>query len=279
MAGHPFNAHRSHQHERDRVSKIAGQSSKPKCYARGGSVHGDEAEDRDLIRKEVKASALKSDGKAPKQRADKPARRANGGKVKGKSGKTTVNVIVAPSGGDKPPMAPPMAGMGPPPAMPPMPPKPPMAGPPAPGGPPMAPPPGLGGMPPPRAKGGRVHADMERRHKGEKIETGSHGKHAKGAMDIPSKRASGGKVEGKKSLADKKGVTGIGDRTPIQHSGNKSDSQNIGRGPVVTRATGGPIYSDGRPGKDMGPNLHAGARSGIGRLKKNKVARSEHWEA
>ncbi len=276
MSGHPFREHRAHAHERDRVSKIAGKHSEPKHYARGGSVHDDEAEDRALIRKEVKSSALKEDGKKAKHRADKSTRRAKGGRVhKGKSAKTNVNVIVAP-GGQKPPMGAPMAGIAPPiAAAPPMPPKPPMAAP-APG--PM-PPAGLGGMPP-RAKGGRVHEDMERHHKGHKIETGSHAKHAKGVMEMPGKRARGGKVEeGKKSLADKRGVTGIGERTPIQHSGNKSDTQNIGRGPVITKATGGPIYADGRAGKEMGPKLNAGSNSGIGRMRKNKLARHEHWEA
>lgn len=277
--GHPFREKRADNVMRERVSKIAGASPKPARYARGGSVHSDEAEDRALIRKEVKSSALKDEGGKAKHRADKAARRARGGKVKskGKSAKTNVNVIVAPSGGAKPPMGAPMAGIAPPAgAAPPMPPKPPMAA--LPPGAPMAPPPGLGGMPP-RAKGGRIHADMERHHKGHKIETGSHARHAKGVMEMHGKRARGGKVEGKESLADKKGVTGIGERTPIQHSGNKSDTQNIGRGPVVTKATGGPIYADGRAGKDMGPNLNAGANSGIGRLKKNKVARSQHWEA
>jgi hypothetical protein len=124
-------------------------------------------------------------------------------------------------------------------------------------------------------------------------------------------RATGGAVEGKKSAADMKGVTGIGSRTPIQHSGNKQDTVNIGRGPVITRsnggnvpasggrdrfealervgkgyqpkpmtpnkATGGPIYSDGRAGKQMGPNVHAG-NSGVGRMRKNALARREHWE-
>jgi len=66
--------------------------------------------------------------------------------------------------------------------------------------------------------------------------------------------------------------------TPVQHSGNKSDTQNIGRGPVITKATGGPIYADGREGKQMGPDIGAG-NSGVGRLKKNKLARAEHWEA
>jgi hypothetical protein len=298
---HPMNEHRGHKVERDRVSRIAGVSESPKCYARGGSVHSDEAEDRALIKKEVKGSALKGEGKGAKHRGDKAMRRAKGAKkagggaapgklptpeqivatnrsrprpsdqdaqdaiktieermgrargghVKSKgSGKTSVNVIVAPSGGQHPPMpggAPPMAGP------PPMLPKPPMMPPPpGAGAPPMAgiggPPPG--GMPmPPRSEGGRAYKD-------------------------------GGAV-GKKSLADKKGVTGIGDRTPIQHSGNKSDTQNIGRGPVITRAAGGPIYSDGKKGHQMAPKLPSG--SGGGKARKAKAhmqnkAGHEPWE-
>lgn len=102
------------------------------------------------------------------QAMTKPAERARGGRTKGKG--THVNVIVAPQGAAAPPPPPvlpvPPAGM--------MPPKPPMMPPPGAGGPPPMggpmPPPGLmgapgapGGMPPglmpPRAKGGRVHAD------------------------------------------------------------------------------------------------------------------------
>lgn len=89
----------------------------------------------------------------------------------------------------------------------------------------------------------------------------------------------GGKVEGKKSLAEKAGKhgTGIGvGRTPIQHSGNKNDTQNVGRGPVITKATGGPIYSDGRYGKEMGPDLPSG-NSGIGRRAKAHMAKTGNW--
>ena len=104
-------------------------------------------------------------------------------------------------------------------------------------------------------------------------------------MPPPPIRSDGGRAYargGPVSLADKKGVTGIGDRTPIQHSGNKSDSQNIGRGPVITKATGGPITSEGlmnanagrhKPKGEalfgekgpMGPKMPAGAASGKGR--------------
>ena len=302
---HPMQEHRAHKHEKSRVSHIAGISGgEPKHYARGGTVHSDEAEDKALIRKEVKSEALKSDGKKAKHRADKVARRAKGGKVNhSKSGKTSVNVIVAPGGGAKPPMLPPGAGMAPPPAAaaPPMPPRPPMAAPPS-GPPAMGPPPGPGGMPI-RSSGGRAYA------KGGSVNSAEKG-------------------YGPKSGADKKGVTGIGDRTPIQHSGNKSDGQNIGRGKPITyatggkvrrdegggvnirdmvvrgrpvdssgkmlkegdpdsppvavsrrgRATGGAIYSDGREGKQMGPKIGYG-NNGLGRLKKAKVETGKTHEA
>ena len=271
---HPIGSeNRAHHHAKDRVAHLTGKSAGgPKCYARGGGVHGDEAEDKALLKKSVKASCMRADGGAVQARADKAVRRAKGGHVKHKgSGKTNVNVIVAPSGGK-----PPMAGVGMPPvgAAPPMPPKPPPVPMPAqvpPGG-----PSGLGGMPPPpiRSDGGRAFkrgGGVKEKMSGEK----HHGKHEK-----PYKmRAAGGPV----SLADKKGTTGIGDRTPIQHSGNKSDSQNIGRGPVITRATGGPIYSDAHmtgssakhkmKGKDplfsehgpKGPDMPSGSSSGPGR--------------
>lgn len=138
----------------------------------------------------------------------------------------------------------------------------------------------MGGMPPRRTggrafkKGGKVSKDF-----GDADMGPAHPQSHEDDWGSGKPRAKGGKVEGKKSLADKVGVTGIGARTPIQHSGNKSDTQNIGRGPVITKTTGGPIYSNGKEGEDMGPNLHAGANSGIGRMRKNKLARSEHWEA
>lgn len=78
------------------------------------------------------------------------------------------------------------------------------------------------------------------------------------------KRAAGGPV----NAADQQGKTGIGDRTQVQHSGNKSDTQNIGRGPVITKATGGPVYSDGKNGKQMAWLKGVGAGGGEGRLKK-----------
>jgi hypothetical protein len=98
---HPYHEHMDHKKQKSRVSHIAHH------YAHGGAVHGDEKEDKALIRKEVKSSALKhehkthkADGGAVAPRQDKVARRARGGKVghKGK-GHTSVNVIVAPQQG------------------------------------------------------------------------------------------------------------------------------------------------------------------------------------
>lgn len=204
---HPFNDKRAHKVQKDRVGKMTAG------YAKGGMAHSDAAQDKAMIKKMVKGTALRADGGAVRPRADRPAR-AKGGRVKG----TNINIIVAPKSGDAPAMA-----------APPMPPKPPMA-PPAPPVPAMGPQAGLGGMPPmppgpPRSEGGRAYK------KG-------------GAVTIA------------------KGYT------PVQHSGNKSDAQNIGRGPAITKATGGAIYADGRKGKQMAWLKGVGAGGGKGRLKK-----------
>lgn len=248
---HPFNEHRSHKHQKNRVAHIAGKAA-------GGSAHSDVKEDKALIRKMVKGVALRADGGAVKARADKVSR-AKGGRVKG----TTVNVIVAPKGQEQP-AAPMMA------APPPMPPKPPMAPPIAPA-PMAAAAPGLGGMPPmpPRSDGGRAYK------KGGAVKSMKKSKSMKMSGE-KHKRAAGGPVSG----AAVKGKTGIGDRTPIQHSGNKSDTQNIGRGPVVTRATGGAIYANGKPGTQMAWLKGKGAGGGKGRIAKahhDNKAGHEPW--
>ena len=43
---HPHNEHRAHKVEKERVHHIAGHHASPKHYAKGGAVHGDEAEDK-----------------------------------------------------------------------------------------------------------------------------------------------------------------------------------------------------------------------------------------
>lgn len=124
-------------------------------YKMGGHVkkkkHPDEAEDKALIKKEMKRAKIKlkdggkAEGRAPKTRADKPHRGSH----------VTVNVVNAghrptpPPMMGRPPMPPPGMGPGgPPPGM--VPP-----GGPPPGGPPM-PPPGM-------KKGGRVKKDDSQR--------------------------------------------------------------------------------------------------------------------
>ena len=125
-----------------------------KVRAMGGSVkgHSDVKEDKALIHHMVKPSALKAAGGAVGvPMPGKSAHRAH----KGKSGKTNVNILVAPHGGSEG-----AAGQGPgvPPAPVPAPP-PPMRTPPMPmtgaGGLPGIAPGAMPGMPP-RKRGGKV---------------------------------------------------------------------------------------------------------------------------
>ncbi len=225
---HPMNNLRDHKVQHSRVKDITA------ACGGGMAKGGDVAQDKAMISRMVKKSALRATGGAVTSRADRPARAwggrlgKKGGKKKGKSGHT-VNVIVAPHSQPaapamppRPPMAPPGVAAGPP--MPPpaaMAPRPPV--PPGPmGGPPgVAPPPGI----------------------------------------VPPMRKSGGKVTSANA--------GIGKgRTTIQRDfpSSKQDTKNIGRGSVITKATGGPISSPAHGG--MGPKLGGGARGGKGRLAK-----------
>jgi len=270
---HPHQEHRAHKVERSRVSHIAGMKEEVRgCHqrARGGKVaHDDEAEDKALIKKSVKGSCMRADGGPVKARGDRTIRRAKGGKVHhGKGGKTNVNVIVAPSGGQHPPMAG-LGAPGGPPGLPPAPP--PGMGPPMPPKPPMMPPPGMGapGGMPMRKRGGKVnklwgHSDMSPSHPNSTEELFGH-------SEMKPGYARGGHVNAN-TVSIAKG------RTKVQHTDNKQDTVNIGRGPVITRKAGGAIYSNGKYGKEMGPHLPAGANSGVGRLAKNKLAKREHWE-
>lgn len=149
---HPMQEHRSHLHEKSRVSHVT------RGYATGGGVHEDAAEDEKMLKAKVKPSALKAkggkiEGKSAKMRLDRGGiKRAHGGKV-GKKGATTVNVVIAGKGEGAPGAPPPGIGAAAP--MPVPPPRPPM---PPPGAGPGMPPPGMppGGPPMMRAKGGRV---------------------------------------------------------------------------------------------------------------------------
>ncbi len=254
---HPHAAHRQHHVEHRRVAHIT------KGYAHGGAVHGDEAEDKALIKKTVKKSALKVAGDKPKHRADRPRRkaggpveseklsirrmapkegrkeeheheqvhelaRAKGGRTNRKGGKTVVNVI---AGGAHPPMAggPPPMPMAPPPAaaapMPAaMPPRPPMM---SPAG---AMPPGM----PPRKAGGRAYASG-------------------GAVkDGPTWN------EGRKA------------GTKVQHTDGKNDQAGLHRGKPITYKTGGAVEHPKFGG--MAPHLPGGAGGGEARIAKQKRA-------
>lgn len=166
---HPYAEHRQHKVERRNVAKrIHG-------YAAGGAVeHDDEAEDRAMIKKMVKRSAMKAHGGAVKHRADK---RARGGRANAKKG-TNVTVVVAPQGGAHP-MPVPVPGAG---AAPPIPPRPPIAGP-MPG--PL--PPAAGAPNPIRHSGGRMYAKGGAVKDGpafrEGIRAGTQVQHADGKMD------------------------------------------------------------------------------------------------
>lgn len=148
---HPFHHLREMHPGQKRAHKMS------KHFKRGGKVkHDDEAEDKALIKSELKKHVKHSDLKAEGGRANN--RYARGGKAKHK-GHTHINIVVAPKGGDASgaaPPAPPISpggGGGPPP----MPPKPPMG--PMGAGLPGMPPGGPGGGPPGmpmRKRGGRT---------------------------------------------------------------------------------------------------------------------------
>lgn len=300
---HPFAAHRQHRVEKDRAHKIAGGRL---AYASGGAVEkhasafgeedsektsdGQVAKDKKHLHltasAHVRRHGGKADGHKAKHRLDrrhrakggrahedaaedaamvrhmvKPsalAHRAKGGRAKGK---TNVTVVVNPGGGDRNAVAPaasPMAAI---------PPAPPMAVPPPPGlppglagAPPGVPPSGLGprpGMVPPplRARGGGVRGQ--------------------GPGDKMPEHPPGWR-EGEKH------------KTPVQHTDGKTDGKDIGRGPVITKARGGPILGDSKLTKPLPtprmeggigagpqktapakpPHMTAGSKSGVGRLQK-----------
>lgn len=151
---HPYQQHREVHAGRKAAHMRCGGK-----MARGGKAHGDEAQDRKLVKKmlsEHEKNEYNVGGAVSGGRLDKMAR---GGKTKGKGKKGNhVNIaIVAPHGAPSPD-----AGAAPGGPMPMPPPRPPMgapAGPPGlpPGGPPMGGPPGMPIKPPGMMKkGGRV---------------------------------------------------------------------------------------------------------------------------
>ena len=246
---HPMQEHKAYKVERSRVKDISG-------------AHEDEQQDRNLIRRmlqeheqqEMKVEgtlkhrkrggrvdamrdALAVSGKPARERMDKPAR-ARGGKVKSKKG-VNVNVIVAPQAQQHAPLpAGGPAGIPPPPVAGPRPPIPGVGGPPMPpGGPPGGPPMPMG----PRHIGGRAYA-------------------------------AGGKVVPRPAWKE-----GIRAGTKVQHAPGKQDMVDVGRGPVITKATGGAVEHPLKGG--MGPKFKGGAMTGEARLQKRARARRNYKKA
>ena len=287
---HPHHEHRAHKHEKARVAHIT------KGYASGGAVdHDDEAEDRALIRKEVKSSALKREGHhahggAAHRRADRP-HRAKGGRVKGKNKGTVVNINVAPQ--SQPPQHVPVpvpVHGGPPPGMPP-------------GAPPMAPhppmmPPGAGGPPgmppgmPMRARGGRIKsgpAYLEGIRNGTKVQHTDGKNDGKdigrkkpvtystgGAADLDTagtseqqRNASNNAYKAREVTRDKMGSPLRGDFGPRSQPGRNSGSNSY--------ATGGPVEHPVHGG--MAPKLPSGSGGARARLAKERMASKHHRKA
>lgn len=191
----------------------------------------------DAMRQGRERSAEENDGR----KHGGAVKRARGGRTKAKHAKTNVNVIVAPQGGQHPPMPGPGAGMPPP--MPAPPPRPPMAPPPGPGGMPGAPPMGGAPMPgmPPRRTGGRAYA-------------------------------SGGRVADGPAYKE-----GIKNGTQVQHTDGKGDGKDIGRGRVVTFWAGGKVESP--KGVAKATKLPGGSGGGEARLVKEKRAARDYAKA
>ncbi len=250
---HPFASVKQSKVERSRVADIT-----------KGYSHPDEPEDKSLVRKMVKSSALKAsggriEGKASGGRLDRYAR---GGKVK--KGATNVNVIVAPQGGAGAAMPPPpmMPPAGPPPAM--------MGPPPGAGGAPGLPPPGPAGPPGMiRRSGGRAYA-AGGSVKAEGIRNGTAIQHTDGKNDQdglgrgrPITYAKGGGVEARNLTGRKINMATMGWKP---QSGSK-----LGMPKGSKFATGGPVEA----GKSMGPKM-PGGDNGEGRLAKAAMQKRAH---
>ncbi len=280
---HPHAAHRQTKVEHSRVAHIT------KGYAAGGAVHGDEAADKALIKKEVKHTALKVDGKDAKVRSDRSSRgkkRADGGRSPGTSDSSTGrsggqsfapgkldddwremrnNGIAplkrarggrAPKGKHAKTVVNVIAGGGHPPMMPP-----PMAA--APGGPmpaPMPPRPPMP-MPPPAMGGGAPGMPPGMPPPG-----------------MPPRQADGRAYA--KGGAVKSGPAwkeGLRSGTQVQHTDGKNDGKDIGRPKPITYKTGGKVESP--QGVAAATRLPGGAGGGEARLVKEGRARKDYARA
>jgi hypothetical protein len=246
---HPFHEHRQTKKEHSRVGHIT------KGYKSGGAVKSIGKKALSLHKDEHKA--LHAEGHESKHRMDRP-KRAKGGRV-GKKGnsKTIVNVITGghPAAGAPPPgppmVPPPPVGVAPGGMPPPSAPRPPMPGPgmPPPGGPPM----------PMRAKGGRVQTP-----------------------------AGTGVAPASSTAKDNRGSpvfnASLRAGTKVSHTDGKDDGKDIGRGRVVTFASGGKVKSFyARGGKVESPDgvapatkLPGGGGGGEARLVKAHRARRDY---
>lgn len=125
------------------------------------------------------------------------------------------------------------------------PPPPPMPPPGPPPGPPMPPPGGMGGPPP-------------------------------GMGGMPMRKA-GGRVKGLKS--GPAWAEGLKNGTQVSHDIAKVDTDDLKRPgmkmnpKVVTYAKGGAVFSDGKPGRQMGPKLSGGVASGV--VREEQAARAK----
>lgn len=232
-----------------RAEALKSHDSRQHMYARGGTVHPDEAEDRELIKEMVKPKDLK--------KGQKVEGRAAGGHVNrpGKA-KTTVNVIVPPaSPSATPPMMPPRPPVmaGPPPQMPP--PRPAMP-PPQPGMGPMGGPP-PGGMPPPgmmpRAGGGRT-----KRADGGEMDNDN--ERLAGTQALTADMSDQGKSIGQIRRAVRQNAPYLDSLAPGHFAGATEYGQ-------PARARGG------RSERARGGGLDAGAASGEGRIEKAENGR------
>ena len=83
-------------------------------------------------------------------------------------------------------------------------------------------------------------------------------------MPMPM-RARGGKVASDISQGS----------TPVQHSPNKNNGINVGRGPVITKATGGPINASATG--QHSPKFKGGSFGGEAKLQKMRRAISKGY--